>query len=317
MERESIRIRLIPRDPLRQGENPRAAFWHSMQSEDDNFDYLEGKLCSEFGPALRHLLITHLSAPLRDFDRMFINKFNNIDNFLFQVFERIFTKGRGYDPQILEAFTHLSEQREKFLRENLDLKSVRGKIAAASEVIFNVRITGYSSINLEMAVGGLKKLAEVFDNDFDSFRVFLDAFVPQAYAHVFNSNDARRLDSYIQIPDSFANAFVSTTPFPTAEVPGALPAHRGNEQSPSPARKRAEWLWMLANGSLLVPFLISLGVMYLGISTLHDIGRSQNEMIKPIFEHQVKLLEEDRRRLFKESIPVPPTTTPPIHHTQQ
>lgn len=317
MERESIRIRLIPRGPLRQGEDPRVAFWRSMAQEDNDFNSLEGKLCSEFGPALRNLLVKHLSEPLRDVDKIFIgSKLGDIDYFLIHAFERCSMKGGWQEAQALEAFARLIEQREQFLRENRGLKAVREKIAATSEIIFNTRITGYSSINLELSIGGLKKVVEVFDNDFDSFRVFLEAFVPQAYARVFDSSDAQRLDSDIQIPDSFAKAFV-TTQSPAAGVPVALPAHLGSEQSPSNAHERAEWLWKLANGSLLVPVVLSLVVLYLGISMLHDIGKSQNKMMKPIFDHQMKLLEEDRRRLFKESVSALPTTIPPARQTQQ
>lgn len=303
MERELIRIRLIPRAPFPETKNPREAFWRSMGHENGDFDSLEGKLCSEFGPALRKLLVEHLSEPLRDADRTFF------EHFLFRYFDRISMEKDWQRGQELDAFVHLMEQRQQLFRESPVLKAASEKIAATGLIIFGVKIAGYSSINLDLSVGALKKVDEIFDSDFDSFRVFLDAFVPQAYARVFKYDDAQRLDSNVQIPDSFAKAFaMAAMPSSAAGLPMALPGQQANEQSPSAAREKAEWLWRLANGSLLVPVVLSLVVLYLGMSMLHDIGKSQNEMMRPIFEHQMRLLEEDRRRLFKETI----ATTPPV-----
>ena len=311
MEREAIRVRLIPRDPFSKTENPREAFWRSMGQEDDNLASLEGKLCSEFGPALRQSLVAYLSRPLRDIERTFFRgEFGDLERFLFRYFDGPSMEKDWQRGQALESFARLIEQRQQFLRESPGLKAVSEKLAATSQIMFAVRVAGYSSINLDLSVGSLTKVAEVFDNDFDSFRVFLEAFVPQAYASVFHSNDAERLDSTVQIPDSFEKAFAAAaTQSPTQVVSAAPPEQLVREQLPSAAREKAEWLWRLANGSLLLPVLLSLVVLYLGMSMLHDIGKSQNEMMKPIFEHQMRLLEEDRHRLFKET-PATPLSVP-------
>lgn len=308
MERASIRIRLSPRVAVPEAKNQRESFWRSMGQENDDFDSLEGKLCSEFGPALRQLLVEHLSEPLRDANREFLRgEFGDLKHFLFRYFDGPSMEKDWQRGQALEAIARLIEQRQQFLRESPGLQAVSEKISATATIIFGVRIVGYSSINLDLSVGSLTKVAEVFDNDFDSFRVFLEAFAPRAYASVFNSNDAKRLDSNVQIPDQFAKAFATTTsPSPAAGLPVTPP----EQQSPSAAREKAEWLWRLANGSLLVPVMLSLVVLYLGMSMLSDIGKSQNEMMKPIFEHQMRLLEEDRRRLFKENV-VTPSSAPP------
>lgn len=282
-----------------------------MGHENGDFDSLEGKLCREFGPALRRLLVEHFSGPLRDADRTFFRgEFGDLEHFLFRYFDRSFMKGGWQQGQALEAFARLLEQRQQIFRESPGLKAASEKIAAIGPITFGVRIAGYSSINLDLSVGSLKKVVEVFDNDFDSFRVFLEAFVPQAYARVFSHDDAQRLDSEVRIPDSFVKAFATAASPPSAAELSVTPLEQlASGHPPSVAREKAEWLWRLANGSLLLPVLLSLVVLYLGMSMLHDIGKSQNEMMKPIFEHQMRLLEEDRRRLFKESVSAPPPTS--------
>ncbi|MBF0334390.1 MAG: hypothetical protein HQL40_12210, partial [Alphaproteobacteria bacterium] len=300
MEREPIRIRLIPRVPFSEGGNPREAFWRSMGQDTGDPESLEGRLCHEFGPQLRRLLVEHLSGPFRDADkRFFVGEFG--ERVLFRYFEQSSREEDSRRGQAFEAFARLLEQRQQIFRESPALKAVSEKVAATGSITFAVKIAGYSSISLDLSVGPLKKLAEVFDNDFDSFRVFLEAFVPRAYAGVFNYPDAQRLDCSVQIPDSFAKAFaMAASPSPVAGSAMALPEQLASGQ-PSVAREKAEWLWKLANGSLLLPVALSLGVLYLGMSMLHDIGKSQNAMMSPIFEHQMRLLEEDRRRLFKEA----------------
>lgn len=122
----------------------------------------------------------------------------------------------------------------------------------------------------------------------------------------------------MQVPAAYEQAFVASPPsVPSAAppIPPFLPSPPTANVTPStPARERAEWLWRLANGSLLVPFLLALVVMYYGVAMLKDVRGLQNEALKPVLEHQLKLLEEDRRRMFREaSTPtpsVPATSTP-------
>lgn len=309
MERASIRIRLIARVQDSDVMNPREAFWLSMGHENGNYDALEGKLCNEFGPALRNLLIEHFSEPLRDADRKFFRgEFGDLDHFLFRYFDRPRKEKDWWQGQELDAIARIYEQRQQFFNENPAIRATIEKIAATSPIIFAVRIAGYSSINLDLSVGSIKKVAEIFDGDFDSFRVFLEAFVPQAYARVFSSSDAERLDCAVQIPNTFARAFSATM---SPSSPAVLPEQQISSLSPTSAREKAEWLWRLANGSLLVPVILSLAVMYLGMTMLRDIGKSQQTMMAPIFEHQMKLLEEDRHRLFKEVAPTPAPSSSP------
>ena len=281
-----------------------------MGQENGDYDALEGRLCREFGPALRRLLIDHLSGPLREADRIFFHgEFRDLEHFLFRYFDGQSKEMDWKRGQAIETVARLFEQRQQFFNESPGLKATNEKVAAASPITFVVRLSGYSSIDLDLSVGSIKNVADVFDKDFDSFRIFLEAFVPQAYTRVFGSSDAHPLDCEVKIPNSFAQAF-SAAATPTPPSSAAPPDLQPGEPSPTGAREKAEWLWRLANGSLLVPVALSLVVLYLGMSMLHDIGKSQHEMMAPIFEHQMRLLEEDRRRLVRETAPTVPPTPP-------
>ena len=78
-------------------------------------------------------------------------------------------------------------------------------------------------------------------------------------------------------------------------------------------RERAEWLWKLANGSLLVPVLIALFVMFYAIRELAAIRQQQLMLLKPLLDHTVELLKEDRARIEQSSPqkPAPQTSQHP------
>lgn len=201
--------------------------------------------------------------------------------------------------QVLDSFTRLLEQRQQVYRESPELQRAQERVVLASTVTYSVKIVGYSSLNLDLSIGSINSLAQAFDNDFESFRVFLEAFVPQAFGRVFWEENANQLDYFVQIPAGYEQSFQALNNQVSVSVPETPPVI--SNSSSGSARERAEWLWRLANGSLLVPLLIALGVMYLGMGMLKDINSSRNEVLKPLLEHQLKLLEEDRRRLFKEN----------------
>lgn len=315
MKLEPIRLRLVPRSP-REASDPRIAFWRAAKDQVDNLDVneLEGKLRRQFGPALRELLVQQVVEPLRQFDA-YLNRgeLGSLEHILFRFFDRPDSDKYWDRTQALEAFTRLLEQRQQAIRESTSLRRIQERLAAAGAVNFSVRLAGYSSLNLELSVGSLLNLVEAFDRDFESFRVFLEAFVPQAYGRVFWEAEADRIDFDVHIPTSFEHAFnAAAAPLPQSTSSATVAQATVSPPPSTSARDRAEWLWRLANGSLLVPLVLALAVMYYGMAMLRDYRTTQAETLKPILDHQLKLLEEDRRRLFREtaasSAPSAPTT---------
>lgn len=293
MKLEPIRLRLIPRQPLGQQQSPREEFWksiHPQSSQRENLDITEyeGRIVRHFGLMLHGLLIGNL--------RHTLNEFLPIDRDFEHLFFRL-EKSSG--TATLDAITRLLEQRHQIVRDSPALQNVQERLTKAHSVTFSVRLAGYSSLNLDLSIGSFKSLVEVFDNDFESFRVFLEVYVPDVFGQVFDNERADRTEFLIQIPNSYEQAFadsgktISSLPEPSNASPSTA--------LPTSSRDRAEWLWRLANGSLLVPVVLSLVVMYFGMVALRDIRGSQNDALKPILDHQIKLLEEDRRRLFKDA----------------
>lgn len=210
--------------------------------------------------------------------------------------------------QIADSLARILEQNQNEMRENVGAKYAKEKIALASSVMFDLTIAGYSSLNLDMVVGSLDKLSEVFDNDFDSFCVFLNVFCPMAYAEVFSQDDADRIDFSVKVPDSYREEFQTSKNEIVSRVAASSNLDASGTKKSEYARNKAEWLWRIANGSLLVPVFIALFVMYECIVVLKGIESMQYSAMKPVLDLQLNLLEEDRARLFKDAtIPTVPS----------
>jgi hypothetical protein len=311
MPSDAIRIRITPREREPTSDDPREAFWSAARSQSDQtIASSEAKLCREFGIELRRALLRELAEPLRTLDsELFPGSLRDFEHWMFRFMNGPSSDREGYRYQFAEVFSRLLEQRQQVLRESPSLRSVQERLAAAAGVTFSTRIVGYSSAILDLSAGSFSQLAKAFDNDFDSFRVFLEAFVPVAFAGVFSEDNADRLDFAVTIPTSAEQAFRAAAigGSPPQAAPSVSQAVPG---SPSGARERAEWIWRLANGSLLIPVLLALFVMYQGMKMLTEIRTAQHEAVKPILEHQLKLLEEDRQRLFRPSTSSPRTPSP-------
>lgn len=316
MPPEAIRIRIIPRETgqLPHSE-PRRNFWATVRGQDADptvsIASLEAKLCRQFGPTLRRVLLNELNEPLRSLDSELMRPFRHFEDWLFHMRHRE-RDDDGY--QIFGAISRMVEQRQATIRESTALRAAQERLAAAATVSFATRIAGYASLELAVSVGSLSQLAKVFDGEFESFRVFLEAFTGVVFGDIFDTAAADRMEFTVSIPSSIEQQFRA------APVTGDLPSQQSappvslpGAPSQGAARERAEWLWRLANGSLILPVLLALLVMYQGVKMLSDIRSTEYEAIRPVLEHQLKLLEEDRHRFSREApSPAPaPLIMPP------
>ena len=202
------------------------------------------------------------------------------------------------DDELREILAGMAREDDKVLRESPELRAATERLAAVAGVVFSVRIAGYSSLDLMLEPSPIALLLKAFDHNFGDLRVFLEAFLPPALRHDVRPSITHPVDVTVTIPPSIqkeCRAQANVPPVPRAGVPAPQP----NTASQSVARQRAELVWGLANGSLLLPVLLALLVLYFGIGILKNISMAQQTAMQPILEHHLKLLEEDRRRLLQ------------------
>ena len=291
-----IKIRITRRDSLRGDANPREDFWASLRetSNESNASIasFEGRFVRRFGPSLRDSLVESLARATRAAEEFAYPRFRDIERLLFE-----FRSRKEYGHQFDDAFAKLIEERSRLLRESPGLRDAHERMSLAATVVFSTRITGYSSLEAELSVGSLQKLARIFDGNFESFRVFLEAFVPVTFADVFNDQFADVHEYSVHVPARFASGFNAAAREESRPVSTPVGTSGREQPGQSMSHERAEWLWKLANGSLLVPFLLALAVMWFGLQAISGIYRDHRDAMKPVLEHQLLLLQEDRERL--------------------
>ncbi|MBS1808770.1 MAG: hypothetical protein JST84_11305 [Acidobacteria bacterium] len=257
----------------------RTVFWSPMTKGDaTQIPTMEFKVTAELGKHLKNRLINHLDEELMELQRV----------------------------------SQMHGQEEKEIRAAV--ARLLEKRSVATSLIISVKIEGYSSLELSLDFGSFEKIASIFDSNFDDFRVFLDAFIPLAFMDVFGEGFTRELEFEERMPTTTERAFyehaftsqqqrVNLVPQalpplpPLAIPPPPPPAQEKKEDSErSKAMERAQWLWRLANGSLVVPVILALVVLYYAAKELSAAKEAQFQAVKAIMEQQVNGLKEDRER---------------------
>jgi hypothetical protein len=104
------------------------------------------------------------------------------------------------------------------------------------------------------------------------------------------------MDYEIVIPESLRAAFGRGDHAVQHVIPQI--ASRGDEQKRfARPMERAEYMWRIANGSLLLPVLLALAVLYYVGTEMSSLRNIQMEALKPILDQQMELLKEDRERI--------------------
>jgi len=308
---EPIKIKIAHCEPKYSNSNlsPREAFWYSLRKtkgyEEKSIQSFEGSLNRDFGERLRKNLIQNIKSGLRDTEEALYGREIEIITHDFEFYLRRlhdFEKSEYLYSHSFEPVSRLIEFRQQMIKDIPVLKQAVEKIALISGITLVARIESYGSLNLNLVPSSLEKLSQVFDNEFESFQVFLEAFIPKSFGDVFTDDFANSMTFDIDIPSSTKQAFAITNtnnepPSPTLQETQQI---QPTMQTKSESVQKAEWLWKLANGSLLIPLILALAVLYFGIKELSSYKNAQYEAVKPILEHQLKLLQEDRKRMFNE-----------------
>lgn len=177
--------------------------------------------------------------------------------------------------------------------------------ALVKKVSFTCKVSGYSSINFEVVISGFQALAEIFDRDFESFRVFFEPFLFGALGDAYNASVENGVTADLRFSADFREDFER----PLLRSKLASAAAELSTRLPSDAAARAQWLWRLANGSLLVPVVLALVILIFGGMALRDLHRAYVDGLARLLEvtlsQQELMLGNRTQAAPRSSTPVP------------
>lgn len=256
-------LRLAFWKPLIDSEHSQRA-WHS--SVDQSISEFERRLVGEFGGQLKLKIEEYLDSTLE------------------------------LEGHIPEGSPDSSARQPTEVPENDELAGKRRKLA---RMRFLVYIERYSSLILSLLPSSVKDLLAIFDDDPHTLYVLLSAFVPPVFGNILGEKFSDTLTFQVEIPRTYTPPVDAPVP-PSPEL--QVPAHvissnskksGGAEDMPGTSR----WLWLIANGSLLIPAAILLYTLVWAFNQVQSFQNAQRDALEPIIKHQAELLVEDRERL--------------------
>ncbi len=238
----------------------------------------------EFPRNLKQRLIRKYDEELRSFEREFFG-LQALDG---PYFDKLFFRNKESEriEYVLQEWNNLINTKVGLARENEAYNKLLQKRLLASQIEFGVQNISYSSLQFDLPIEPFNQLTELFDNNFDLLRIFLDQFMPAAFFETFGtySYDEIPLSTDVHYPQGFREAFAaSSVPVPvTPEAPKEKPKLTDR-------LLKAKWTWYLANGSLLIPFGISIWILLAALDKVEAIQDNQNKSLKPLIEYNNQL----------------------------
>lgn len=176
------------------------------------------------------------------------------------------------------------------------------RYADLSLISIRARVIGYSSMQVGLDFSGIQHLADAFNNNFDTFRVFLDGFINPSFAILVGAEFAASVDHTMTVNSTFAANFNQTPTTVSNEPPPATNAPPANNtptvrEAIGDAQKRAQFWWGAVNASFIFPVLLALLVLYFTFTAMNEARTLHTSAIIDTLAQQAKLLEEDRSRM--------------------
>lgn len=279
----SLRVVVRPAVSSPDIRDPRKAFWQPLQVYE--------KWSNAPIEALEQLVVTRLGAELQT--RLAQNAIDRISGIRFEVFGRELDHYLHFpEPRsVLQGeVARLLESRDAKLFDLPEYRQLVRRLTLASTLSFGVRIESYSSLELSLAVNRFKGLLEFFDTNALLIGPLLTPFLAAAFGEVFNDADlAQQFSWAVEAP-------AHVEPDPPEPEPSKPSAPEAKAKGVSDQAARAQWLWMIANGSLLVPVLLTLAVAYYAVLEMRASRKADYELLQPILQHHLELQKDDRER---------------------
>lgn len=282
MENNKLRIR-ISINNSDESSISRESFWkliNSRAEKNENIPTnLEYVFRNNFPKQLKEDLQEKFRDELREFEKNY-----EIDlkrPYLDEIFHFAFREKyeRLYFNDFINGIAKLQELKNEYFKENKEYQELLNKNLLASQIDFGVSNISYSSLGFDLSVEPIEKVIKLFDNNFEYFCLFLSAYIPESFLSslsIYNGNDLT-VSASIDSPNRLKSKFEKS------EKISHHPQHIQVNGNPTSKWDKAKWIWSLANGTLLIPVILALIILYIAFNKFedyNDIHRKNYEMIQ-------------------------------------
>ncbi len=157
-----------------------------------------------------------------------------------------------------------------------------------SLIFFELKDIKYGSLDFSVEIAGFNHLVKLFDGNFNLLEMFLNAYVPSAFSRSIEYWDLAPAEYQVAIPELMREAFHKVQSLPSG--------HAITDSFPL-ADQRVRWIWMITNGSLVVPVVLSLAVLFVAAKLLDQDRISLLARFDAVQKKEDALLQAQSERL--------------------
>lgn len=305
MKEYKVKIRIVPTDVSDRDLNTRNSFWRfiseRIEKESNYPERLEYNFKKNFARELKQKLKNKFQNELREFERNYAVDFLSpfLEDYLYRFRKGSEKNERVYFDDFVNGLAKLQELKNNYFKDNKEYQELLTKNILATQIEFGIGNIQYASLGFDLIVEPFEKAAQIFDNNYELFRIFLDQYIPESFLSSLSIyNDNLPISVSIDYPAEFRNEFerrnIDNEQMATSN---------GNRNKMNSKLDKAKWAWTLTNTSLVVPVILALVVLYLTFNKFEIIEKNRQDTYKEINAERDKLLKnyQELINLQKES----------------
>lgn len=295
MKEHLLKIRIVPTQTDNEKLNSKYSFWkyiiNRTDKENTNPENLEYTFKKNFTKELKNDLKQKFRNELDEFEKNYNIDFKSpyFDKFFHFYFQRFDKQEKVHFDDFINGISKLQELKNDYLKNNKEYQRLLKKSLIASQIDFGIKNISYSSLGFDLSIEPFDKVVEVFDNNYELFRIFLDQYIPESFLSsisVYNAN--LPIDVNINNSETLIGAFNKKCDN-KEKMKAENIAENNNQQSGK--WDKAKWFWSMANGSLVVPVILALLVLYFAFNKIETVNSIRQDNFKKIQIENNKVIE--------------------------
>ena len=293
MKEHKIKVRIVPTDSLDQDLNTKSSFWRFVSSriekESNVPERLEYTFKKKFARELKQDLKNKFREELRDFERNYDIDIRSpyLDEYFDRFIRRSEKNEQVYFDDFFSGIAKLQELKNNYFKDNKEYQELLTKNILATQIEFGIENIRYSSLGFDLSVEPFDKAAQLFDNNYELFRIFLDQYIPESFLSSLSIyNDSIPISASVDYSPDFRQEFETPTNYNEQ-----MAIQNGHENKSHSKWDKAKWAWTLTNTSLVVPVILALVVLYLTFNKFESIEKSRQDTYEEINIERDKLLK--------------------------
>ncbi|MES2328184.1 MAG: hypothetical protein V4539_01190 [Bacteroidota bacterium] len=291
----SVKIFLTQYQENTNTENPKLKFWQPImdafpESEHIGKKYDTAEKCEnyfrfEFAEDLKQKILNDLNSQIKGYD------YEDSDRLFYRLLDE-HRRGKGTEQEEVEYIRAMStlfekngELRNNLYKENKAFQQLLNKRLLVSQLSFAVKNIRYASLGFDLIIEPTQKVIDFCDNNIEYLQVFLGGFIADTFRSEFSDyNNRIQFDASVEIDKTEFQDLKQRR-----KSDNNLDDH---ENSQSTKLDKAKWYWMLANGSLVIPVIISIYLLYNYQAKLDTVQSTSDRKVDSIIQYQDKLIKQ-------------------------